>query len=94
MLGASYFVTPSVNLFGEVIHANGWVPLNFLSGGNLPGGAAWSEFDATTNAIVVGAQAAFYGLRQSQKRETLPERSGGVFCLFTRRYSLFRASPE
>lgn len=59
VLGASYFVTPSVNLFGEVIHANGWVPLNFLSGGNLPGGAAWSEFDATTNAIVVGAQAAF-----------------------------------
>ncbi len=59
VLGASYFLTPSVNLFGEVIHANGWVPLNFLSGGNLPGGASWSEFDATTNAVVVGAQAAF-----------------------------------
>jgi hypothetical protein len=59
VLGASYFVTPSVNLFGEVIQANGWVPLNFLSGGNQPGGASWSEFDARTNAIVVGAQAAF-----------------------------------
>ena len=59
VLGGSYYVTDSVNLFGELIHARGWVPLNFLSGGNQPGGATWSEFDAETNAIVVGAQAAF-----------------------------------
>ncbi len=59
VLGGSYFVTDSVNFFGEVIHARGWVPLNFLSGGNQPNGATWSEFDAETNAIVLGAQAAF-----------------------------------
>jgi len=32
--GLSYFLTPSVNLFGELVHTKGWVPLNFLSGGN------------------------------------------------------------
>jgi hypothetical protein len=59
VLGGSYFVTDSVNLFGEIIHTQGWVPLNFLSGGNLPGGASWSEFDAETNVINLGVQAAF-----------------------------------
>ncbi len=59
VLGGSYFVTESVNLFGEVIHTQGWVPLNFLSGGNLPMGASWSEFDAETNVINLGVQAAF-----------------------------------
>jgi len=59
VLGASYFVTPSVNLFGEVIHTRGWVPLNFLSGGNLPGGASWSESDAETNVLALGVQASF-----------------------------------
>lgn len=59
VLGGSYFVTDSVNVFGELIHVQGWVPLNFLSGGNLPGGASWSEFDAETNVINVGVQAAF-----------------------------------
>jgi len=52
-------VTDSVNLFGEVIHTQGWVPLNFLSGGNLPLGASWSEFDAETNVSNLGVQAAF-----------------------------------
>ena len=59
VLGGSYYLTDSVNLFGELIHARGWVPLNFLSGGNLPNGAAWSEFDAETSAVAVGVQAAF-----------------------------------
>lgn len=59
VLGGSYFVTPSVNLFGEIIHTQGWVPLNFLSGGNLPGGASWSEFDAESNVFALGVQAAF-----------------------------------
>lgn len=61
VLGGSYFVTDSVNLFGEIIHTQGWVPLNFLSGGNpgsLPG-TSWSEFDAETNVINLGVQAAF-----------------------------------
>jgi len=59
VLGGSYFVSPSVNLFGELIHTRGWVPLNFLSGGNLPGGASWSERDAETNVLAVGVQASF-----------------------------------
>lgn len=59
VLGGSYFITPSVNLFGELVHTRGWVPLNFLSGGNLPGGVSWSEQDAETNVIAVGVQAAF-----------------------------------
>ncbi|MBO6728620.1 MAG: hypothetical protein JJ884_01420 [Maricaulis sp.] len=59
--GLSYFVTPSVNLFGEVIHTEGWVPLNFLSGGTpgLPINTTWSEADAETNVITLGVQAAF-----------------------------------
>lgn len=59
VLGGSYFVTDSVNLFGELIHTQGWVPLNFLSGGNQPMGASWSEFDTQTNVINLGVQAAF-----------------------------------
>lgn len=59
--GLSYFVTPSVNLFGEIIHTEGWVPLNFLSGGTpgLPINTTWSEADAETNVITLGVQAAF-----------------------------------
>ncbi|WP_300530608.1 hypothetical protein [Maricaulis sp.] len=59
VLGGSYFVTPSVNVFGELIRTEGWVPLNFLSGGNLPDGSSWSESDAETNVITLGIQAAF-----------------------------------
>jgi len=59
--GLSYFLTPSVNLFGEVIHTQGWVPLNFLSGGTpgLPINTTWSESDAETDVITFGVQAAF-----------------------------------
>ena len=59
--GLSYFVTPSVNLFGEIIHTEGWVPLNFLSGSGplAPINGTWSESDATTDVITVGVQAAF-----------------------------------
>ena len=57
--GLSYFLTPNVKMFGELIHTEGWVPLNFLSGGNLPAGATWSERDAKTNVITFGVQAAF-----------------------------------
>jgi hypothetical protein len=61
VLGASYFFNTNVKLFAEYIHVDGWVPLNFLSGGN-PGGApgqSWSDQDATTDAIVLGVTAAF-----------------------------------
>ena len=59
VLGGSYFLSPSVNLFGELIRTEGWVPLNFLSGGNLPTGESWSESDANTNVLVLGVQASF-----------------------------------
>jgi hypothetical protein len=61
VLGASYFLNTNVKLFAEYIHVDGWVPLNFLSGGN-PGGAvgeSWSDQDATTDAIVLGVTAGF-----------------------------------
>ncbi|MDA8693860.1 hypothetical protein N9L91_01490 [Pseudomonadales bacterium] len=61
VLGASYYVAPNVNLFAEAVRVEGWVPLNFLSGGN-PGsvvGASWSSQTSTTNVFTLGIQAAF-----------------------------------
>ena len=61
VLGASYYVKPNVNLFAEAIRVEGWVPLNFLSGGN-PGsavGTSWSSQESTTNIFTLGIQAAF-----------------------------------
>jgi hypothetical protein len=46
-------------VFGEFIHVDGFVPLNFLSGGNFPDGSTWSERGATTDVILIGATAAF-----------------------------------
>lgn len=59
VFGGSWFPVPNVNVFGEVIRVNGFVPLNFLSGGNFPDGSTWSEKDAKTSVILVGATAAF-----------------------------------
>ena len=59
VLGLSWFPVPNVNLFGEYIDVDGFVPLNFLSGGNFPDGSTWSEFDADTDVIMAGAQIAF-----------------------------------
>ncbi len=62
VLGASYFLNTNVKLFAEYIHVDGWVPLNFLSGGNTfagPSDDSWSDQDATTDAIVLGVTAAF-----------------------------------
>lgn len=59
VLGGSYFILPNVNLFGEYIRTEGWVPLNFLSGGNLDGGATHSESDAVTNILTFGVQTTF-----------------------------------
>jgi hypothetical protein len=61
VLGASYFLTPSVNLFAEAIAVDGWVPLNFLSGGN-PGskvGTSWSSQSSKTKVLTFGIQAGF-----------------------------------
>ena len=57
--GLSWFPVANVNLFGEYILAEGWVPLNFLSGGNLPGGASWSRQDVNTDVILIGVQGSF-----------------------------------
>ena len=59
VLGLSWFPVPNVNLFGEYIDVDGFVPLNFLSGGNFPDGSTWSERDADTDVIMAGAQIAF-----------------------------------
>jgi len=59
VLGLSWFPVSNLNVFGEFVHATGYVPLNFLSGGNFPDGSTWSEHDGATNVIVVGATAAF-----------------------------------
>ena len=69
VLGASYMPNDSVKYFAEVVEANGWVPLNFLSGGHMDPNneqpnvpflhESWSEADAKTSVIVFGVQAAF-----------------------------------
>lgn len=59
VFGLSHRMAPSVDLFGEVIRTEGWVPLNFLSGGNFPDGSTWSEQDARSHIVVIGMQAGF-----------------------------------
>ena len=59
ILGVSGFLTPSVKLFGEYIHVDGYVPLNFLSGGNLGPGQTHSVRDADSDVILFGVNAAF-----------------------------------
>ncbi|MDX1489875.1 MAG: hypothetical protein R3332_01195 [Pseudohongiellaceae bacterium] len=59
VFGSSYFLTPSVNLFSEAIFVKGWVPLNFLSGGN-PGsavGTSWSSQSSKNQILAVGIKA-------------------------------------
>ena len=61
VFGASYFINPGLNLFAELIKVDGWVPLNFLSGGN-PGsevGSSWSSQTSETKILTVGVQAGF-----------------------------------
>ena len=45
--------------FSKFIRVNGYVPLNFPSGGNFPDANSWSNQDADTNVILAGAQVAF-----------------------------------
>lgn len=61
VIGVSYFISPSVNIFGEAIAVDGWVPLNFLSGGN-PGsvvGTSWSSQSSENRILSIGIQAGF-----------------------------------
>ena len=57
--GVSHFVAGNINLFGEFIRTDGWVPLNFVSGGNQPDGGTWSTQDANSEIFLVGTQVAF-----------------------------------
>jgi len=59
VVGASLALAPNVNLFTEYVHVDGFVPLNFLSGGNFPDGSTWSDPNVDTNVVVAGAQVAF-----------------------------------
>ncbi len=59
VVGYAKFLTPSVKAFTEYVRVNGYVPLNFLSGGNFPDGSTWSVNDASTDIVAVGVQAGF-----------------------------------
>jgi len=69
VLGASYMPNSNVKYFVEIVEANGWVPLNFLSGGHMDPNnenpfvptlhESWSEADSKTSLIAFGVQAAF-----------------------------------
>lgn len=59
VLGFANFVMPSVKLFGEYIHTDGYVPLNFISGGNLGNGVTHSESGASSDIVMLGANVAF-----------------------------------
>ena len=59
VLGYSRYLIDNVNLFAEAIHVDGFAPLNFVSGGNFPDGSTWSDNDAKTDVILVGAHTAF-----------------------------------
>ncbi len=59
VLGVSSMLLPSVKLFGEYIHTDGYVPLNFISGGNLGPGVTHSVRDADSDILLFGVNAAF-----------------------------------
>lgn len=59
VLGLSHRLAPSVDLFSELLRTEGYVPLNFLSGGNFLDGSTWSDRDARSTVLVVGTQLAF-----------------------------------
>jgi len=59
VFGAAGYLTDSTKLFMELIHTEGYAPLNFISGGNLGPGVTHSDADARSNIIVLGANVAF-----------------------------------
>lgn len=58
-LGLAERVTSGVSLFGEFIAIKGFVPLNFLSGGNFPDGSTWSDADGRSQVVMLGVKAGF-----------------------------------
>ena len=59
VLGASSFLTPSVKGFVELVRTEGYVPLNFISGGNLGDGVTHSEAGAHSNVLLLGVNVGF-----------------------------------
>ncbi|MDG2087387.1 MAG: hypothetical protein P8J68_01425 [Arenicellaceae bacterium] len=60
VLGVALFLSPSVKLFGEYVHTDGYAPLNFISGGNLDDPAAThSDSNAKSDILMFGANVAF-----------------------------------
>lgn len=57
VLGFEAMVMGSSTLFAEVFSTDGYVPLNFMTGGNMPSpGETHSERDAFSNGVVLGAR--------------------------------------
>lgn len=60
VLGVAGMVNNSSKLFVELFRTDGYVPLNFISGGNLDNpGATHSVRNAFSNGVVLGAQITF-----------------------------------
>jgi hypothetical protein len=59
ILGFSALIKESTRLFIEGFRTEGFVPLNFLSGGNLPPGETISDRGAKSHGIVIGAMLSF-----------------------------------
>ena len=59
VFGLAAFPASHVKLFSEVVLVKGYVPLNFLSGGNLGPGVTWSDADGRTTVLLAGANVAF-----------------------------------
>lgn len=59
VLGLAQYLGEGASLFGEYVHTRGYSPLNFISGGNLADGSTWSDYDANSNVIVLGAKLGF-----------------------------------
>lgn len=59
VVGLSYFLTPSVKGFVELVQTNGYAPLNFISGGNVAPGETHSVSDAKSQGIILGVNTAF-----------------------------------
>ena len=66
VLGAAWFVRPSAKLFAEYIRVDGFVPLNFISGGSVRDDmgavipdATISDSSARSDVVMVGVNVAF-----------------------------------
>lgn len=61
VLGIATRLAPSVKLFGELIKVEGYAPLNFLTGGHVPGRPDIPASDASADSeiLMLGVNAAF-----------------------------------